>query len=434
MAILSQLIFLLLLGVAVYLFYKSCKRIYENIQLGKSFDASDNKSEQIKQMILIALGQKKMFKRPIPALLHLMVYAGFLIVNIELLEIVLDGLLGTHRLFAPVLGNFYPFLINFFEFFAVAVLISCTIFLIRRNVLKIARFHKPEMSSWAKLDANIILVAEILLMFILLSMNATDTLIQQSKGVEQAFFFSDMLLPLYQGISTEGLVIAERSFWWIHILGIFAFANFVPYSKHLHIFLAFPNTYFTSFDEKGKMQNMESITTEVKIMLGMPVEKMPDPNAPISFGAKDITDLSQKSLLDAYTCTECGRCTDNCPANLTGKKLSPRKIMMDTRDRVEEVGEGIRKNGTDYKDEKLLLGDYISEEEIFACTTCNACVEACPININPLNIILELRRYKAMEEAKGPNEWNMMYSNIETSFSPWKFPPTDRFNWKEDVK
>lgn len=434
MAILSQLIFLLLLGVAVYLFYKSCKRIYENIQLGKSFDASDNKLERIKQMILIALGQKKMFKRPIPALLHLMVYAGFLIVNIELLEIVLDGLLGTHRLFAPVLGNFYPFLINFFEFFAVAVLISCTIFLIRRNVLKIARFHKPEMSSWAKLDANIILVAEILLMFILLSMNATDTLIQKSKGVEQAFFFSDLLLPLYQGISTEGLVIVERSFWWIHILGIFAFANFVPYSKHLHIFLAFPNTYFTSFDEKGKMQNMESITTEVKIMLGMPVEKMPDPNAPISFGAKDITELSQKSLLDAYTCTECGRCTDNCPANLTGKKLSPRKIMMDTRDRVEEVGEGIRKNGADYKDEKLLLGDYISEEEIFACTTCNACVEACPININPLNIILELRRYKAMEEAKGPNEWNMMYSNIETSFSPWKFPPTDRFNWKEDVK
>lgn len=434
MVILSQLIFLLLLGSTVYLFYKSCKQIYENIQLGKSFDASDNKSERIKQMILIALGQKKMFKRPIPALLHLMVYAGFLIVNIELLEIVLDGLLGTHRLFAPMLGSFYPFLINFFEFFAVAVLVSCVIFLIRRNVLKITRFHKPEMSSWAKLDANIILIAEILLMFFLLSMNATDTLIQQSKGIEQAFFFSDFLLPLYQGISTEGLVIAERSFWWIHILGIFAFANFVPYSKHLHIFLAFPNTYFTSFDEKGKMQNMESITTEVKIMLGMPVEKMPDPNAPISFGSKDITDLSQKSLLDAYTCTECGRCTDNCPANLTGKKLSPRKIMMDTRDRIEEVGKGIRKNGADYKDEKLLLGDYISEEEIFACTTCNACVEACPININPLNIILELRRYKAMEEAKGPNEWNMMYSNIETSFSPWKFPPTDRFNWKDDVK
>lgn len=434
MAILSQLIFLLLLGSAIYLFYKSCKRIYENIQLGKSFDASDNKSERIKQMILIALGQKKMFKRPIPALLHLMVYAGFLIVNLELLEIVLDGLLGTHRLFSPLLGSLYPFLINFFEFFAVAVLISCIIFLIRRNVLKIARFHKPEMSSWAKLDANIILVAEILLMFILLSMNATDTLIQQNKGIEQAFFFSDLLLPLYQGISAEGLVIAERFFWWIHILGIFAFANFVPYSKHLHIFLAFPNTYFTSFDEKGKMENMESITTEVKIMLGMPVEKMPDPNAPISFGAKDITDLSQKSLLDAYTCTECGRCTDNCPANLTGKKLSPRKIMMDTRDRIEEVGEGIRKNGYDHKDEKLLLGDYISEEEIFACTTCNACVEACPININPLNIILELRRYKAMEEAKGPNEWNMMYSNIETSFSPWKFPPTDRFNWKDDVK
>ncbi len=434
MVILSQIIFLILLGVAVFLFYKSCKHIYENISIGTPFEASDKKSDRIKEMILIAFGQKKMFKRPIPALLHLMVYSGFLIVNIELLEIVLDGLLGKHRLFQPMLGTFYPYLINFFEFFAVAVLVSCVIFLIRRNVIRIERFHKEEMKSWPKLDANIILVAEIVLMIFLLSMNATDTLIMKNKGVEQSFFFSDMLIPVYQDMENGTLVLMERIFWWMHIIGIFAFANYVPYSKHLHIFLAFPNTYLTSFDRKGKMNNMESITTEVKIMMGMPLENMPDPNTPVSFGAKDVTNLSQKSLLDAYTCTECGRCTDNCPANLTGKKLSPRKIMMDTRDRTEELGEGIRKNGADYTDNKLLLGDYISEEEIFACTSCNACVEACPVNINPLNIILELRRYKAMEEAKGPQEWTMMYGNIETSFSPWKFPPTDRFNWKNDIK
>ncbi|MCP4520763.1 MAG: (Fe-S)-binding protein [Cytophagales bacterium] len=433
MALLPQILFVGLLATAIYLFYQSCQRIYANIQLGKPFDASDNKGERVKQMILIALGQKKMFKRPIPAILHLMVYLGFLIVNIELLEIVLDGVLGTHRLFAPFFGDLYPYIINFFEFFAVAVLLSCVIFLIRRNALKIERFHKKEMSSWAKLDANIILVAEVFLMLALLSMNATDTLIQQKQGVVQSFFFSDLLIPLYNGMSLEALNIAERAFWWVHIVGIFAFANYVPYSKHLHIFLAFPNTYFTSFDEKGKMQNMESITTEVKIMMGQPVEQMPDPNVPVSFGAKDITDLSQKSLLDAYTCTECGRCTDNCPSNMTGKKLSPRKIMMNVRERTEEVGKGIKLNGADYKDDKKLLDDYITEEELFACTSCNACVEACPVNINPLNIITELRRYKAMEETKGPQEWNMVYSNIETSFAPWKFPPTDRFNWKDDV-
>lgn len=433
MSFLPQIIFVLLLAGAISFFIRSVQRITRNIKLGKDFDRSDNPKERWKQVFFIALGQKKMFKRPIPALLHLFVYIGFLLINIELLEIILDGALGTHRLFKPLLGDFYHFLINFFEFFAVMVALACFIFLIRRNIVKIDRFHKPEMKSWPTIDANLILVLEIVLMFCLLNMNATDTAMVLKNGGQQSYFFSDMFVGWYDYASIEGIHITERFYWWAHIIGIFFFANYVPYSKHLHIFLAFPNTYWSNLEFMGKAENMESVTNEVKYALGMAT---PDPNAPTEiarFGAKDVTDLSQKSILDAYTCTECGRCTSNCPANITGKVLSPRAIMMATRDRAEELGDYRQKNGHDADDGKSLLTDHISEEELFACTSCNACTEACPVNIEPLSIILELRRFKVMEEAKGPQEWNMMYQNIETSFSPWKFAPADRGNWTEEL-
>ncbi len=437
----SQIIFLILLSIAGYLLIKKAKTIWDNIQLGRKVDRSDQPKERWKQVFFIALGQKKMFKKPIPAVLHIMVYVSFLIVNLELLEIVLDGIFGTHRLFQPYLGSLYPILLNSFEFLAVLVIVSCAAFLYRRNVSKVKRFHKEEMSKWPTLDANLILIFEIVLMFFLLSMNATDSLIVKKDvamaikegRVGQSFFFSDLLIPLYSGLSLNALHIIERVFWWAHICGIFFFANYVLYSKHLHIFLAFPNTYYANLNEEGKFENMASVTKEVKLMLGMPVEVGETTEAtepPARFGAKDVNDLNKINLLNAYSCTECGRCTAACPANITGKKLSPRKIMMDTRDRLEEYSNGIKKNGADHVDGKSLLGDYISEEEIFACTTCNACVEACPINIDPLNIIMQLRQYKVMEEAQGPAEWNMVYQNMETSFSPWKFPPTDRFKWK----
>lgn len=435
MDFLPQIIFALLLLAAAVLFVRSVQRIIFNIKLGRPFDRSDRKGERWKNVLLIAFGQQKMFKKPLPAILHLFVYIGFLIVNIELLEIVVDGLTGKHRAFQPMLGSFYPFLINFFEFFAVAVLLSCIIFLVRRNVLSIQRFKNKEMTSWPKLDANIILIAEIVLMIFLLSMNATDSLLMEKKGVAQSFFFSDMLKGLYAGFSPGQLQVAERVFWWAHIIGIFAFANYVPYSKHLHIFLAFPNTYWSNLNPQGKMENMPDVTNEVKMMLGaQPDENAAPPEEIGRFGAKDVTDLTQKNILDAYTCTECGRCTAQCPANITGKQLSPRKIMMDTRDRAEDTGRFIKQNGKDQQDGKALLGDYITDEEINACTSCNACVEACPVSIDPLSIILQLRRYKVMEESGGPAAWTNMYQSIETTFNPWKFPPTDRFKWAEKMK
>lgn len=431
----SQIIFGIALLTAVFFFVKSVKRLSYNIKIGKSETINDNKGQRWKNMFLIAFGQKKMFKKPLVALLHLMVYAGFLIVNIELLEIVVDGLSGEHRIFAPFLGDFYPLLINVFEFFAVMVFLSCVVFLIRRNIIKVKRFHKAEMTKWPKLDGNLILVFEIVLMIALLSMNATDiAIINKTTGAETtSFFFSGFLVPMYESFSVETLHTLERIFWWFHICGIFFFANYVLYSKHLHIFLAFPNTYFARLTPKGQFSNMESVTNEVKMMLNIAPPETTPPTEVGRFGAKDVTDLSRRDLLSAYACTECGRCTAECPANLTGKVLSPRKIMMDTRDRAEELGDFKRKNGQDKSDEKSLLGNYITDEEINACTTCNACVEACPVNINPLSIIMELRRFRVMEEAKGPQEWNMMYQNIETSFSPWKFPPTDRFKWKEGL-
>ncbi len=438
MAYIEQLIFVIAFGIANYFILKSVTRLRKNILLGKKVDLSDRPAERWRLMALVAFGQKKMFKKFIPAILHLFIYLGFLIVNFEMIEIMIDGIFGTHRVFLPLLGSLYPYFITIFEFFAVAVLITCSIFLIRRSVVKVSRFDGLEMTRKPKIDATIILVSEIVLMIAFLTMNAADANLQ-ALGVEHFnatgdFFFSGLLKNMLSGISASGLLAIERACWWLHILGVLAFANYVLWdSKHLHIFLAFPNTYYSKLAPAGQFTNMASVTNEVKLMLNIPVENTAAPVEVGKFGAKEVTDLTWKNLLEAYTCTECGRCTQQCPANSTGKKLSPRKIMMDTRDRLVEVGLGIEKNGADFSDGKSLLGDYISEEEILACTTCNACVEACPININPVDIIMQLRQYKIMEEAQMPQSWQMMVSNIENNFAPWKFSPTDRFNWVDDL-
>ena len=435
MGILLQIIFITLLGTASFFIYKSLKRIRRNILLGKADIRGDQPMLRLKTMALVALGQKKMFKKPIPAILHLGVYLGFIIVNLEILEIVIDGIAGTHRIFAPYLGAVYPLLINVFEFFAVAVLVTCVVFLYRRNILHVARFKGQEMSAWPKLDANIILVTEIGLMLALLSMNAAD-MVLQSRGSEHYFttgnfFFSSFLIPVFNNLSKETLIGIERGCWWFHIAGVLAFANYVFYdSKHLHIFMAFINTYFSKLEPAGKFQNMPSVTKEVKLMLNLPLSEVETGNTEVvRFGAKDATDLTWKNLLDAYSCTECGRCTQQCPANITGKKLSPRKIMMDTRDRIEEIGKNLDTHGKDHDDGKSLIDDYISAEELLACTTCNACVEACPVNIDPLSIIMQLRQYRIMEASQAPAAWNGMLSNIENNFAPWKFSPSDRMNW-----
>jgi len=425
----SQLIFLCLFIAALLLFTRSAKRIYRNIKLGRDSQRTDQPMERLRTMFLVAFGQKKMFKKPLPAILHLFVYLGFVIINIEMLEIVIDGASGTHRIFS-FMGGFYNFLIASFEWLALGVWVSCAIFFIRRNVLHIYRFQGKELLKWPKTDANLILITEILLMSAFLFMNAADGKLQQLGA---AGFHTAGSFPVSQHLAgllpdqISSLVFIERFCWWFHIIGVLLFLNYLPLSKHLHILLAFPNTYFSNLDPKGKFKNLPSVTAEVKAMLD---PSLPPPSGEVSrFGVKDVQDLTWKNLLDAYTCTECGRCTASCPANITGKLLSPRKIMMDTRDRMETIGKIIDKEGKFEDDGKSLLDTHISREEIWACTSCNACMEQCPVNINPLEIIIGLRQYAVMEESKAPNSVNAMFSNLENNGAPWKYAQADRANW-----
>ncbi|NTE00014.1 4Fe-4S dicluster domain-containing protein [Agrobacterium tumefaciens] len=428
----AQIIFLVITLAAIVLFTINLRKIIRNIRLGKSADRNDQPQKRLMTMFRVAFGQSKMVVRPIPAFLHFFVYIGFVIINIEVVEIMIDGVFGTHRIFHG-LGGLYDFLIASFEILAFTVWVACVIFFIRRNVMKLKRFSGVEMTSWPKSDANYILITEILLMSAFLMMNAADLTLQRLGSAHYitagAFPVSQYLVNLLP--STESALIAvERSCWWFHIFGILAFLNYLPYSKHFHILFAFPNTYFSNLEPKGEFTNMASVTNEVKAMLDpsfVPAEAEAG-----KFGAKDATDLSWVNLMNAYTCTECGRCTSVCPANITGKLLSPRKIMMDTRDRITEIGKNIDQKGAEYQDGKALLDDYITREEIWACTSCNACVEACPVNIDPLQIIMELRRFAVMEESQAPASINAMLGNIENNQAPWKYSPADRFNWAEE--
>ncbi len=434
MQYIQQILFVVLSAVSIWLFAKKIGEIRRNILLGKDENLNDHSSLRWKNLLLLAFGQKKMFSNPLVAIMHFIIYAGFLIINLEVLEIVLDGILGKHRLFAAPLGSLYNWLINAFEFLAVGVILVCIVFLSRRNIIKLKRFINKDLNGWPRSDANYILITEIVLMSLFLTMNATDLVLQERGNshypVTGQFYFSGLLSGLLGGLSDGTLVAIERTCWWLHIAGIFAFLNYLPYSKHLHIMLAFPNAYYARLDVQGKMKNMPSVQNEV--LYAMQPELAPaDAAPPARFGAKDIFDLSWKNLLDAYSCTECGRCTAACPANTTGKLLSPRKIMMATRDRMEEVGKNINANKQFTDDGKSLLHDYISVEELRACTTCNACVEECPVSISPLEIILELRRSLIMEESNAPQEWNGMFSNTENNFAPWKFSPDERDRWSE---
>jgi heterodisulfide reductase subunit C len=435
MQIAQQILFVLISAVAIYFFSKKVKEIVRNIKLGRDENLSDNPSLRWRNVVLLALGQKKMFRNPTVAILHLVVYAGFIIINLEVLEIVLDGILGTHRLFAKPLGSFYTFLINSFEVLALLVLVACVIFLIRRNIIKLKRFVSNDLDGWPRSDANYILLTEIVLMSLFLLMNASETTLlnRLTGGNAGSFAISQYLEPMLSGISDYGLETIERICWWLHIVGIFAFLNYLPYSKHLHIVLAFPNAYFARLKPMGEMENMKSIQNEVLYAMQPELAPTGEQAAPQKFGAKDVMDLSWKNLMDAYSCTECGRCSTACPANQTGKLLSPRKIMMDTRDRLEVVGKNINENKEFKEDGKSLLHDYISVEELRACTTCNACVQECPVSISPLDIILQLRRYLVMEESNSPQEWTAMFSNVENNFAPWKFSPDERDKWVEEV-
>lgn len=432
---LPQILFILVLGYAVYFFVRNVKRLKRNINLGKEEKRNDRKKERMNKMMRVALGQSKMVVKPIAGLLHVIVYIGFVIINIEVLEIVLDGILGTHRLFSFI-GPVYDILIASFEILAFLVLTGVILFWTRRNVVKIKRFFSREMTSWPKNDANNILYFEVILMLLFLTMNATDHQLQ-INGVAHyvkagAFPVSNFILPLFEDMSNDTLMIIERSAWWLHILGILFFLNYLYYSKHLHILLAFPNVYFSRLEKKGKFSLNKTVTKEVKTMMDPNADPFAEPEdngeEPEKFGASDATDLSWFQLLSAYTCTECGRCTSECPANQTGKLLSPRKIMMDTRDRLEEIGDHLNK-GESVNDGKSLLGDYITKEELWACTTCNACVEACPVGIDPLSIIMEMRQYLMMEKSDASPELNNAMSNIENNAAPWPYNQQDRLNW-----
>jgi len=440
-SILPNILFTIIFVFAIFNFSKNVKKIYRNINLGIKEDRSDNKKQRWTQMLRIAFGQSKMIDKPIVGILHVVVYVGFLVINIELLEIVVDGVIGTHRVFAPFLGSFYDFLISFFEYFALLVIVAIIFFWSRRNVLKINRFWKNEMKGWPKSDANYILYIEVILMMLFLTMNGADLWLQNNANdlnylKAGAFPVSQFLIPLFDNLSVNSVFIIERTAWWLHILGILSFLNYLYYSKHLHILLAFPNTYFANLNSKGRLSNLKSVTNEVKMMMDPSIDPF---SAPASdevskFGASDVFDLSWIQLLNAYTCTECGRCTSECPANQTGKKLSPRKIMMDTRDRLEEVSRNLDKNNGEFKpDGKQLLDNYISNEELWACTSCNACVEACPIGIDPLSIIIDMRRYLVMEKSDAPPELNNMMTNIENNGAPWPFNQMDKLNWKNEL-
>ncbi|MDO6853333.1 (Fe-S)-binding protein [Cellulophaga lytica] len=440
---LPNIIFLLVLVAGIGFFAKNVKALSRNIKLGKDVDVSDNKPQRWKNMARIALGQTKMVVRPVAGILHIVVYVGFIIINIEVLEIILDGLLGTHRIFAP-LGVVYDVLIGSFEILAFLVIVSVVIFWVRRNVIKIQRFLKPEMKGWPKKDGNLILYIEFVLMTLFLTMNAADFQLQTIDALHYvkagAFPVSQFIAPIFSGMSEASLIVVERSAWWLHIIGILLFLNYLYYSKHLHILLAFPNTYYGKVKPKGQLDNLEAVTAEVKMMMdpdadpfAAPAEGADEAAEPDKFGASDVTDLNWVQLLNSYTCTECGRCTSECPANQTGKLLSPRKIMMDTRDRLHEVGNNIDKNKGEFvADGKQLLGDYITEEELWACTSCNACTEACPVSIDPLSIIMDMRRYLVMEQSAAPSDLNNMMGNIENNGAPWPFNQMDRLNWKNE--
>ncbi len=436
-----NIVFAIVLFLGIGYFARNVKKLSRNIKLGKEVDTSDNKPQRWKNMMRIALGQTKMVVRPIPGILHIIVYLGFIIINIEVLEIIIDGLLGTHRVFS-FMGGFYSFLIASFEVLAVMVIVAVVLFWIRRNIIKLKRFLNPEMKGWPKKDGNLILYIELVLMLLFLTMNAADFQLQQLDAANYtkagAFPVSQHIATLFQGLPISTLILIERTAWWLHILGILLFLNYLYYSKHLHILLAFPNTYYGKLRPKGQLDNLEAVTKEVQLMMDPSADPFAaaDENAsePEKFGASDVMDLKWVQLMNAYTCTECGRCTSECPANITGKKLSPRKIMMDTRDRLEEVGKNIDANkGVFVADGKQLLGDYISHEELWACTSCNACVEACPVSIDPLSIIMDMRQYLVMEQSAAPSDLNNMMGNIENNGAPWPFNQMDRLNWSKEA-
>ena len=435
--VISQIVFALFLATGVYFFVGSVGVIRRNILLGKDVDLSDNPAARWKQLFWVAMGQSKMVKRPVAGFFHILIYLGFVLINIEVLEIMIDGLFGTHRFFAHYLGSVYDIAIGFFEILAFGVIVACVVFLLRRYVAKTPRLQMPELKGWPMKDATIILVVEIVLMGALLKMNAAEQVLQH-RGVmaeHGSFPISHFLVPFFEGFSDGTLVLLERTAWWFHFVGILVFLNYVPFSKHWHIIMSFPNVYYSSLTPKGQFTNMASVTTEVKLMMDPSAQPPEGYEAPLGFGAKDVQDLTWKNLMDAYSCTECGRCSSVCPANITGKLLSPRKIMMDTRDRLEEVGKAMdtaKKAGTpiegrveDGKD----LHSYISAEELWACTTCNACAEACPVNINPVDIIYQLRQYKVMEQSAAPSELNGMFTNMENNGAPWQFNQNDKGNW-----
>jgi heterodisulfide reductase subunit C len=438
MKIISIIAFIALFGTAVFFFTKKIKAIIRNIKLGKELNRSDNSSERWMTMIKVALGQSKMVVRPVAGIMHVFIYVAFIFTQIELLEIILDGLTGSHRIVwhwveGSLMGEIYSAVINFIEILSVLAFIATVVFIFRRNIVKLARFQMPELNGWPSKDANIILGMEIFLITCIMLMNSGD-LALQARGITHEttqFIISSKIAPIWSGLNNTVVQLIERIGWWGHLMGILGFLVYLPYSKHFHVLISFPNVYFSNLNAKGKFSNNEVVTREVKLMLD-PSAVPPTDAAPVGFGAKDVNDLTWKQLMDAYSCTECGRCTSSCPQNITGKKLSPRKIMMDTRDRLEEVGNNIDLKGVDFQDGKSLLGDYISPEELWACNTCNACVEACPVNIDPLSIIMDLRQYLVMEQSAPPSELTGMFTNIENNGAPWQFSAMDRLNWANE--